>query len=263
MLFVGLDLAWSTKNSSGIAIIDGNKKKGEVVSFGLVGSDDEIIETITKTVGNRNAFIAIDAPLIVPNEEGRRIAETITGDLFRKYNAGAHPANRSHLASWTGTIRGEEIAKKLQKKGFAHSPFIAQYEEDRRFFEVYPHPSMIVLFNLKTVIPYKNKPNRDYESRWGAFKEYQQHMKELKGAAPPVSIPREVLSMKIENLKAQKLKDYEDVLDGIFCAYIAYYCWANPDKCAVLGDMDRGYIMTPIFDSMRNALKIDQMQKKL
>ena len=263
MLFVGLDLAWSTKNSSGIAVIDGNKKKGDVVSFGLVDSDDEIIKTIAKVVGNRNAFVAIDAPLIVPNEEGRRVAEEITGNLFRRYNAGAHPANRSHLASWTGTIRGEEIAKRLQKEGFAHSPYITQYEEDRKFFEVYPHPSMVVLFDLKTVIPYKNKPNRNYESRWAAFREYQRHMKDLEEATPQISMPKEVLKTKIEELKAQKLKDYEDVLDGIFCAYIAYYAWGNPNRCAVLGDMERGYIMTPVFDSMRLALQEDRMQKKL
>jgi predicted RNase H-like nuclease len=263
MLFVGLDLAWSERNSSGFAVIDGDRKRGEVISFGLVGSQDDIRETIKKLIRNENAFIAVDAPLIVPNETGRRKAEEITGRFFRQYNAGAHPANRSHLSSWTGRIRGEDIAAMLKKEGFAHSPYIGKYEEDRRFFEVYPHPSMVVLFDLKKVIPYKNKPNRDYQSRWAAFSDYQKHMRGLAKASPALAMPKELERRKMEGLKGQALKDYEDVLDAVFCAYIAYYAWANPGKCAVLGDMAGGYILTPIFDSMRLALHQDELQKKL
>jgi predicted RNase H-like nuclease len=263
MLFVGLDLAWSERNSSGFAVIDGNRKGGEVTTFGLVDSDKDIADTLRRSVGNNNAFVAVDAPLIVPNENGRRVAEAITGDLFRKYNAGAHPANRSHLSSFTGRIRGEDIAEVLRKEGFAHSPYISRYEEDRRFFEVYPHPSMVVLFNLNKVIPYKNKPNRDYEFRWDAFRKYQGRLKGLASASPSLTIPKEIVNAKVKEMKGQALKDYEDVLDGIFCAYIAYYAWSAPNKCAVLGSMDEGYIMTPIFDGMRLALREDKMQRKL
>lgn len=263
MLFVGLDLAWSTKNGSGIAVVDGDGKRAKLVSYGLVYSDEEIINYISKSVGKENALIAIDAPLIVPNEKGRRIAEVIVGDLFRKYDAGAHPANRSHLASFYGKIRGEVVSELLKKNGFAHSPYLAKHEQTRKFFEVYPHPSMVVLFGLNRIIRYKAKPNREYEDRYAAFREYQKHMAALAKADLPISLPKELTKQKMEELKAQSLKDYEDKLDGVFCAYIAYYAWANPTMCAVLGSLDEGYILTPITDSMRRQLEAPKSQKKL
>ncbi|MCL5430467.1 MAG: DUF429 domain-containing protein [Candidatus Marsarchaeota archaeon] len=264
MLFIGLDLAWSTKNGSGIAIIDADKKSGSVVKCGIVYSDQEILEYIESNVGQKDAFIAIDAPLIVPNMTGRRVAEEIVGGLFRRYNAGAHPANRERLGSWSnGKIRGEDLSTLLKGRGFAHSPYIDRYETTRKFFEVYPHPSMVVLFGLNKIIQYKAKPNRDYKFRYNAFKEYQKHLSGLSKAVPKLKIPNDIVGKSVTDLKAQKLKDYEDMLDSIFCAYIAYYCWTFPNKCAVLGDMENGYILTPITDQMRRQLTVSESQTKL
>ena len=263
MLFVGLDLAWSTKNASGIAVVDGDGKKGKLVTSGLVHTDDEILGYLREVVGGKNALVAIDAPLIVPNEKGRRIAEVIVGDLFRKYDAGAHPANRSHLTSFYGKIRGEVITELLKKEGFAHSPNLSVYEQTRKFFEVYPHPAMVVLFDLNRIIRYKAKPNREYAERYAAFREYQKHLAALSKADPALKLPGEVTKARIDELKAQKLKDYEDEIDAVFCAYIAYYAWVHPNKCAVLGNLDEGYILTPITDTMRRQLEAPKSQMKL
>ncbi len=263
MLFVGLDLAWSTKNASGIAVIEGDGRKAKLVSSGLIRSDEEILAFLREKVGTENALIAIDAPLVVPNEKGRRTAEVIVGDLFRQYDAGAHPANRSHLTSFYGKIRGEVVTELLKKEGFAHSPNLSAHEQTRKFFEVYPHPSMVVLFGLNRIIRYKAKPNREYAERYAAFREYQKHMSALAGADPPLKLPGSITKVKVGDLKAQKLKDYEDEMDAVFCAYIAYYAWAHPNRCAVLGNLDEGYILTPITDSMRRRLEEPKSQKKL
>ena len=262
MLFVGIDLAWSEKNWSGIAILEGAKNKATLKYATNVLSNDEIKEHIIK-IKDQDALIAIDAPLIVPNQDGRRIAEKIVGDLFRKYNAGAHPANRKRLSQWSGNIRGEEISKILEQNNFIHNPYIEQFKKQRAFFEVYPHPSMVVLFKLQKVLPYKAKPKRDYPSRWKVFKQYQSYLKELSKSSPQLILPKEITEKKVEILRGQKLKEYEDLLDSIFCAYIAYYCWTHPDKTAVLGDMKRGYILTPIFDYMYDKLKSKNSQKTL
>ena len=118
MYFVGIDLAWSTKNGSGVAILEGNKKQAKLICADSLMSNEEIINYIKKHTKNKPALIAIDAPLIVPNETGRRIPEELTGKLFRQFDAGAHPSNRQRLSLWTGTIRGEEISKVLEKEGF-------------------------------------------------------------------------------------------------------------------------------------------------
>ena len=249
MFFVGIDLAWSDRNGTGIAVLKGNRNRAELCYSGIVFDDNEIMGSVKDIVKSQNAFIAIDAPLIVPNKEGRREAERLVGLHFRKYDAGAHPANRTRLSQWSGKIRGEEISRLLKKEGFRHSPYARKFEKNRKFFEVFPHPSMVVLFNLDRIIRYKSKPKRDYEFRWKEFRTYQKHLKNLEKAKPSLVLPKEFYK-DVRKLRAKKLKNYEDMLDAVFCAYIAYYFWAKPDKCAVLGDMRKGYILTPMFDSM-------------
>ncbi|QQG39501.1 MAG: DUF429 domain-containing protein [Candidatus Aenigmatarchaeota archaeon] len=259
MLFVGIDLAWSPKNGSGLAVM---RSDGTLQASAVLYSNEEVVEYVHAQVQQKNALVAIDAPLVVPNEEGRRVAEAIVGNLFRKYNAGAHPSNRKRLGQWGGRPRGEVITELLGKKGFVHDPFLRQHEESRKVFEVYPHPSMVVLFNLETVIPYKAKPKRSYESRWNAFVQYQKHMQSL-GKANPPAVLGDIVTKDVRAMKGNALKSYEDALDAIFCAYIAYYYWSLPEKCAVLGTMKDGYILTPIFDRMRGALKPKGVQTKL
>lgn len=263
MLFIGIDLAWSDKNGTGVAIIEGDKNKAHFVSGDILLSESDIIRYIKgKTKGNC-AIIAIDAPLVVPNEGGRRLAEEIVGMLFRKYDAGAHPANRKRLSSWSGKIRGEEISKALEESGFKHDPYIRRFDDGRKFFEVYPHPSMVVLFKLNRILRYKAKPKRDYEFRWKEFRKYQLCLKNLENASPPLFLPKDIVEKDVETLKARALKDYEDLLDAIFCAYIAYYYWANPDKCSVLGNLNDGYIATPVFDFMMAQLESQKSQKNI
>jgi len=263
MIFVGIDLAWSEKNGSGVAILRGDRDKAEFISADICYSDKEIIEYTKHNVGMQNAFIAIDAPLIVPNKKGRRVAEKLVGFLFRKYDAGAHPANRERLSQWSGKVRGEEIAKKLEKIGFSHNPDIKRFEESRKFFEVFPHPSMVVVFNLNKILKYKAKPKRDYEFRWNEFRLYQKYLKKLEKAKPALSLPEEITEKDVRELKGKALKDYEDLLDAIFCAYIAYYYWYNPESCEILGDMEEGYILTPVFSFMKEQLKSLRSQKRL
>ncbi|RLJ03077.1 MAG: DUF429 domain-containing protein [Candidatus Aenigmatarchaeota archaeon] len=263
MLFVGVDLAWSDKNGSGVAVIEGDRKGGRFLSGKVLFSDEEIIDFIKRYVGDESALIAVDAPLVVPNERGRRDAEKLVGLLFRGYNAGAHPANRKRLSQWSGKVRGEEIAKLIEGIGFVHNPYIERFEETRAFFEVYPHPSMVVLFNLDRIIQYKSKPKRDYEFRWREFERYQNYLKSLGNAEPSLTLPEEITERNVRDLRNRELKDFEDLLDAVFCAYIAYYCWVKPERCAVLGDLERGYILTPVFEHMKKRLRGIEAQRRL
>lgn len=257
MLFVGIDLAWSEKNNTGIAIIEGDEKRGRLLNADIVVSDSEITDYVSGKVGKKDALIAIDAPLVVPNVEGRRIAEKIVGDLFRKYDAGAHPANRTRLGAWSnGKIRGEELVKALQELGFKHNPNVKGMERTRKLFEVYPHPSTVVLFGLNSIIKYKAKPNREEAFRISEFKRYERLIKGLSSANPSLKIGSNVmLGDKMNAMRQSELKKHEDMLDAVFCAYIAYYYWKHPDKCAILGSMKEGYIVTPIFDHMKGTQK--------
>ncbi len=243
MFFIGIDLAWSPKNQTGIAVLEGDKKRASLKHVSCVQTDEEILAVVKQYAALAPAFVAIDAPLIVSNKTGRRLAEALVAKQFAKYHAGAHPSNRTRFAAWGGP-RGETVSKLLEKAGFSHKPNARKHELSNVFFEVYPHPAMIVLFGLQTVIPYKAKPKRDYLLRWNAFEHYQQHMKKLEHKKPSLHIGS-FLDARVRNLKGKALKNYEDQLDGIFCAYLAYYAWQFPEKCVVLGNMKQGYILTP------------------
>lgn len=250
MYFIGIDLAWSPRNKSGVSIVKATGKKGELIDSKVLLTDSEIVEFVKQYVKpSDDAYVLIDAPLLVPNETGRRIAEAEVGATFRKYNAGAHPSNRQRLGQWNnGKVRGEEITQQFIDLGFIHDPYVQKLEKARRVIEVYPHPSMVVLFELDTVIKYKNKPKRDYDFRWGQFKKYLGHMKDLEDKVPSLMLPREILEIEIVGLRGKALKDFEDLLDSVFCAYIGLYSWVHPDKVDVFGNMEGGYILTPVFD---------------
>lgn len=254
MLFVGIDLAWSTKNKSGIAILEGNKNKISLLDVRTLFSNNEIINFIKSKIQNKKAFIAIDAPLIVPNNTGIRNPEIFVGKLFRKYDAGAHPCNRKILSSYNGRIRGEELSKLLKKEKFKHSPYIMRFEQSRKFFEVYTHTAMVVIFKLDKIIKYKAKKGRTHKLIIRELYRYISYLKKLKISTQESNF--KYFSLKdLKRLKRIALKEYEDKLDAIFCAYIAYYYWLNPKRCFVLGNMKNGYILTPIFDYMRKELK--------
>ena len=255
MLFVGIDLAWSAKNNTGLAVIKGDERGAKLSGAGITVSDDSILDYVRKNVGSADALVAIDAPLVVPNKAGRRPADTLVSELFRKYDAGAYPANRTRLGAWcNGKVRGEELVVRFERAGFSHSPYIKRFEHSRKVFEVYPHPAMVAVFELNHILRYKSKPGRDGGFRVREFAKYEQLLKGLSRADPRVDVGKGLLlGKKLSGFSTSEMKRHEDTLDAVFCAYTAYYCWARPEKCAVLGSMKGGYILTPVLDSMHGT----------
>ena len=243
MYFVGLDLAWSYNNTSAMAVLEGRAAWACVTAWDdALKDDDEIIRFLEDTIKSEPALIAIDAPLIVPNETGTRPCDRELSLAFRRHEAGTHPANRRKFG---GLVRGEELVKRLSEAGFAHSPQIVAGKEVRQVIEVYPHPAAVTLFGLERTLKYKARPARSYGFRWAEFRRYQALLQGLANAQPAMVAP-EILSREVEGLRGQALKRYEDLLDALFCAYIALYCWHwGPRRYRVFGDMESGYIVVP------------------
>lgn len=243
------------KNLSGVALLEGSQETAQLLRSEVLQSDSDILEFITKNVGEEPVFIAIDAPLLVPNENGRRPADSQVCYLFGKHDAGAYPTSRTQLLKYGGTIRGEELGKKLKYMGFEHDPYREKFEFRRKFFEVYPHPAMVVIFGLEKIIRYKKKSGRPYAFVWTEFQRYQNCLNKLENLTPGLRLPPEIVEKDVTRLKGITLKAFEDRLDAIFCAYIAYYAWAFPEKCAVLGTLNEGYILSPIFPEMQSKVQ--------
>ena len=251
MHFIGVDLAWSSRNPTGLAALRWDGEVARLVEPLLstaVYSDGEIASYINAVAARGSVLVAIDAPLTVPNQTGRRSGEAELNTVFARFHAGAHPANRQRLTGYNGgVVRGEELLSLLAPLGIRHDPVIKTRQPLRQAFEVYPHPAMVVLFRLDKVLKYKTKPAISLEQRLTAFQSYQQHLGSLRTATPSVLLPEELLAGTHLVKRGRALKAYEDQLDAVFCAYVAlYYWWWGTERCRIFGDIEQGYIVAPV-----------------
>jgi predicted RNase H-like nuclease len=246
MFFIGIDLAWSEKNNSGIAVIEGQKDTARFIRGASdIQRTSDILDFILTQIKDNPALIAIDASLIVNNETGERKVETRLKKMFAAYHAVPYPSNRNLCHRLYGGIRGEQVSKMLGKKGFRHSPYIKKMEESKKFFEVFPHSAMVVIFKLKEILKYKPRKNRSYNLRWQEFETYQSCLKSLENRKPSLYLPHDIINTDVRALKGKALKRYEDLLDAVFCAYTTFHYWCEPGTCLVIGDLKDGYIVTP------------------
>ncbi|MFN3373034.1 MAG: DUF429 domain-containing protein, partial [Chloroflexus sp.] len=75
-VYIGLDLAWSERNPSGFVACAGTPAGARLVQPpSRLVTNEAIVQAIRAAIGDAPAIVAIDAPLIVPNESGRREAE--------------------------------------------------------------------------------------------------------------------------------------------------------------------------------------------
>jgi len=210
-------------------------------------SFDDVVEVVRRAVKpDRPVFVAVDAPLAVPNRSGERRAEELVRMVFGQFDAAPRPANRRSLAE-EGKVRGEEFVKALAEMDIRHRPDWKPLERSRKCFEVYPHAALVAVFGLPQALGYEARKGRSYEERWAALKEYQRLLRRL----PDASFPKSVVRSDVDGLEGEDLKDVEGRLDACFCAYIAYYAWKEPGKCAVLGNLKEGYILTPTLPERR------------
>ncbi len=246
MFFLGLDLAWSPRNRSGVALLQGGAEGAEVVEVGLIGGDDEILAYIQEHVDQEGAVIAIDAPLRVQNQQGSRTAERDLNRMFRTYQAMTHPANRQLLA-YEGVVRGEALVKGLAEMGFTLLSMIDQKERQRQILEVFPHAAMVGIFGLDRILRYKAKPQRSWAERVQEWQRYQTLLGTLQDRDPWLRGQEKLLEQEVKLLRGRKLKDYEDQVDALMCAYIALYGfrWGTL-RCQSFGSDEEGAIFTPV-----------------
>lgn len=237
--YIGVDLAGGERNRTGVAILD---EAGRLVESASVRTDTEIAAMVNRHHSD-TVVAAVDAPLIVPNETGRRPCETLVGQHFARFGAGAYPANRAN-PNFTAP-RGARLAAAL---GWEMNPAVAPEAGRRVCIEVYPHPAMVSLFGLAYVIPYKIKPGRDVTALKDAYERLLDHIEGTCGAVLELDASPRWSSLRqaaVTATRKSELDAIEDEIDAIFCAYLAWLWTHEPAKMIVLGDYATGYIVTP------------------
>ncbi|GAA1711619.1 hypothetical protein GCM10009745_69640 [Kribbella yunnanensis] len=247
MHYLGVDLAWGQNNMTGLAVLDAT---GHLLAATQHKTDSEIIDWLRPWTAGP-CLVAIDAPIIVANPTGNRPCESMVNRHFGKYNASCHSVNLSkpHFANGTRALR---LADEL---GLAVDP---RAQSERRAVEVYPHPAIVVLFDLPRVLQYKHKPGRDLEHSRRELTRLLDHLEALRHASTPLlpeSSPdwHRIRQATAHAQRKVDLARIEDSIDAIVCAYIAAYAVANPTAVRAMGDLKTGYILTPVTPQIATA----------
>ena len=243
MKFVGIDLGW-TSGASGLCCLELQSNRVEdglfLVDLRCLTDMADILNWVDAIApADQPALIAVDAPTIITNPTGMRLPDRLAHRHFGKYHAGCYPANlgRPFAERTTG------LGHSLEQRGFIHAPLITPQQPGRYQIEVFPHAAMIGLFGLERILKYKK--GRLAERRVGLTQ-----LRDLIFNDLPTQTPRLNLAdadwLDIPNT-GKALKDLEDRLDSLICAYIAAYWWVwGTARNRVLGDLEAGYIVVPI-----------------
>jgi len=241
-VFIGIDLAWKASNPSGGAVIRDGRL---VVHTGTLGSNGEIVTFVAEHLPQKGgAVVAVDAPLRVPNQTGTRPCDAALSAEWRRFHAGALPTNRARLAE-DGIVRGEALVSALvQRLCFTEATTIPCRSKARLVCEVFPHPAHIALFGLERILKYKRGP---VDERRRELARYQQLLRGLRKASPPLKGTKKLLTgVDVMELRGRGLKEYEETLDAITCAYVAAYLWETGPKAAITyGSLAEGSILVP------------------
>lgn len=258
MRCVGIDLAWSPRNNSaGFALeVEGGVAR-EIAWCETLANDDQIMGFIDQMAGHGPALVAMDAPIAVPNASGARPCDREITRLFGRFQAGAHPANRRALGRYGG-LRAERLARRIvQELAFAHHPYIDRHTATRQLIEVYPHPGMVSLFGLDRTLKYKRGP---IDRRRAELDRLQAHLLALKNEVPALRVSGG-WRQEITKLGGRALKQYEDLLDSLFCAYTVAYCWTHgPTHYEVFGTVEKGHILVPIPPKQRSRIGLPRVE---
>jgi predicted RNase H-like nuclease len=233
MVFIGVDLAWqSERNPSGASVLHLSRDRLELVDVSLpLRSLVEVQNYIERFTGTRTV-VAIDAPLIVTNSTGMRDCERELGMRYGGRHASCHATNLT-LYPNPASVR---LGKWLAEQGFFHPGVVG----DRTMLEVYPHAAFVALFDLPRIIKYKKGTVSD---KCSGLRLVQQMMQLLPITGSRVT---QLLGADPSMFRGRDRKSYEDSLDSVFCAYIAFHFWQSGNaQSEMFGDRDSGYIMNP------------------
>lgn len=236
MKFIGMDLGWAS-GPSGLCCLSLLDDSLTLEQLERRDSLEEVLDWLDETVEEGEpTIVAVDAPTIIPNETGMRLPDRLAHKHFGKYHAGCYPANLGRPFA----ARLVQFGQLLESRGFAHAPTIVPQQLGRYQIEVFPHPAMVQLFRLSRILKYKK--GRLAERRAGLVGLRDRILKDLSSHKPALKLN----SLPEVPTTGKALKELEDKLDSIVCAYVGAYWWYwGEERCGVLGDRANGYIVIP------------------
>lgn len=250
MKFLGVDLGWQSQ-PSGLCCLQWQGHELRLLDLSRRSTIPEVLAWVDDWVApDESAGIAVDAPTLIANPTGMRMADRLAHKHFGRYHAGCYPANLGRPFAQ----RTVEFGQRLEARGFAHAPVIRAKQSGRYQIEVFPHPAIVKLFGLDQILKYKKGKVAERRAELIRYRNYL--LKVLPTLEPRLILfdpdTAEPLLPEVPQ-GGVALKALEDQLDSLICAYVAahWWCWGlernqvlgaeTPEACCV-----EGYIVVPM-----------------
>lgn len=232
--FLGIDLGWYGK-PSGVASIELTGDRLSQRRIGRPASTAELLGWIDDESADDACVVAVDAPLVIRNATGIRVAERELNRDFRRYDAGCHPANLAR--PFAGFVT--EFSGALAQRGFQHDAAMRPGSPGRFQIEVHPHAAAVRLFALDRIVKYK-RGLREVRAR--ELDRLRTLMMRRLPLMEPWSFRPELPSIPPRG----PLKPVEDQIDAVLCAFIAAHWWlGSTGRSDVYGTQRDGFIVVP------------------
>ena len=239
---IGVDLAWGERNHSGCVELVWDRGELVLERVDLLHRIDEIVDWIGPERGDW--VVAVDAPLVILNRTGGREAGEQASRLYSPYEAGTL---RINLDRFGKHHRGGRLLRELEAYGGRLVEQAADARHRRLVFETYPHIAMVELFGLERTVKYKHGSEAFRRAGQRQLTYLIRRHLCSDSAHPRLRINNALDGLLHEPdpiLDDRGLKDREDKLDAIICAYMSAWLDAG---CPLqgLGRPGTGVMITP------------------
>ncbi|MBI5974414.1 DUF429 domain-containing protein [Staphylococcus canis] len=241
MHYIGIDLAWTDHNETGVCVIDHH---GTVQYMDAkVWSDAELISLIQQYNGPLR--IAIDAPLIVPNEKGARQAERLLSkDTIHHHRVRAFQVSQLFLTRTFGRIRGADLLAQIQQS-FQDDVAIHINTQSDYVVETFPTAITASLFRADYPFHYKEKKGVNFKQAVMGLQKLHDALVNLEQHAQLHGYTSRI-NPDWQTLKRQSKKHIEDQLDALLCAYGLYLIHHDERyESKQFGESETGAIVIP------------------
>jgi predicted RNase H-like nuclease len=237
--FLGVDLGWYGKPTglASISLEGPELRLRNIVRLETrLQTFDEILGWIQTEAGHGSAVAAVDAPLVIPNQTGIRLAERELNRDYRRFHAGCHAANLGR--PFARNVMA--FSRRLQELGFGHGANMQPRQEGRFQIEIHPHAATVSLFALPRIVKYKRGLR---EARANELRRLRTlALTHLPKGDPPLSLRLPAIP------STGSTKPVEDQIDAVLCAYIGAYWWFwGTRRNTLYGSQAEGYIVVPHF----------------
>lgn len=238
--YLGLDLGWTPRDSSGGVVLEpGENGTLTVLAADSLRAHEDVLRWVSRHRQRALTTVAFNAPVVVENMNGSRPCDRMLLEHFARYRIDEY-ANNTISASHPRTM-----AKALQRMGFDVDP----NAETDRLVETHGAAAQVMLLGVERPVRLKTGP-------MGSRKDAVARMRDLVverlmsseavlrlQVTPPLE---QLLDAHLPDLNGSRLGEVEERLEALLSAYVAAWLGQlGAETCAFLGDLDSGYILLP------------------